>query len=132
MAALVRDVPLDWHETAIVLSMCYWHTTAADAQVWPEWWTFVQALRAHARWVVLVTCPVPPALRNGHMLAARNAHLRRLVAWAVAANTTPPATAAAAAAAAAAVAAAKAAAKAAAAAPAMAAAEARRWASCSC
>ncbi|PSC72103.1 hypothetical protein C2E20_4505 [Micractinium conductrix] len=82
MAALVRDVPLDWHETAIVLSMCYWHTTAADAQVWPEWWTFVQALRAHARWVVLVTCPVPPALRNGHMLAARNAHLRRLVAWA--------------------------------------------------
>ena len=53
-----------------------------DAQLWSEHREFLLSLRQHARRVVLLTCPLPPALprHQANVLAARNMQLTELVA----------------------------------------------------
>lgn len=50
--------------------------------MWPDYWAFLQELRAAARHVVVLTCPVRPGLPADKraVLAARNAHLSKMVA----------------------------------------------------
>ena len=49
-------------------------------QFWPDYLAYLRGLLAHARRVVVLTCPTPPGWRTSPLLAARNADLLSLMA----------------------------------------------------